>query len=445
MHASLLQQRVKATPLSVAMPASVHEEFPAGPLTPPDMPEGSPNGSTKDATSSLLTAIHVLSTERAALAHLERLYQTDGLAQENLVRAVDKIVWTIQNGGKLVFCGVGKSGKIARKIEATMNSLGIFSMFLHPTEALHGDLGVIRENDTLLLISFSGRTQELLLFLPHIPPTVPIIAITSHTHPSTCPLVSFQSPDMAISLPAPIHEDEESSFGLSAPTSSTTVALALGDALALATAQRLHNTPERGPAEVFKSFHPGGAIGAATAAAATAATTPMSMLSTSPLASTSSDYLQSRPSDDESQTQQKQDLISSRFVPLDEIPNVSGHEIRLLDILLAAVQHPDAKSWVSIAHSTSSTTSSTSLVTPRHLRSLTTGYNVDMVLSEISASGVSVSVPQEQFLCVPASSTLDEVRRLVSESYRASVIAGVDEANPEVILGVMEVEELWSD
>jgi len=250
---------------------------------------------------------------------------------------------------------------------------------------------------------------------------------------------------MAISLPAPIHEDEESSFGLSAPTSSTTVALALGDALALATAQRLHNTPERGPAEVFKSFHPGGAIGAATAAAATAATTPMSMLSTSPLASTSSDYLQSRPSDDESQTQQKQDLISSRFVPLDEIPNVSGHEIRLLDILLAAVQHPDAKSWVSIAHSTSSTTSSTSLVTPRHLRSLTTGYNVDMVLSEISASGVSVSVPQEQFLCVPASSTLDKVRRLVSESYRASVIAGVDEANPEVILGVMEVEELWSD
>lgn len=145
MHASLLQQRLKATPLSVAMPASVHEEFPAGPLTPPDMPEGSPNGSTKDATSSLLTAIHVLSTERAALAHLERLYQTDGLAQENLVRAVDKIVWTIQNGGKLVFCGVGKSGKIARKIEATMNSLGIFSMFLHPTEALHGDLGVIRE------------------------------------------------------------------------------------------------------------------------------------------------------------------------------------------------------------------------------------------------------------------------------------------------------------
>lgn len=249
---------------------------------------------------------------------------------------------------------------------------------------------------------------------------------------------------MAISLPAPIHEDEESSFGLSAPTSSTTVALALGDALALATAQRLHKSPDRGPAEVFKSFHPGGAIGAATAAAATAATTPMSMLSTSPLNSTSSDYLQSRPLDDGSQTQQKQDLISNRFVPFHKIPNVSGHGTRLLDILLTAVQNPDAKSWVSISHSTSST-ASTSLVIPRHLRSLTTTHNVDMTLSSISTSGISVSVPQDQFFCVPASSTLNEVRRLVSDNDQVSVIAGVDESNPDIILGVMEVEELWSD
>lgn len=247
---------------------------------------------------------------------------------------------------------------------------------------------------------------------------------------------------MAISLPAPIHEDEESSFGLSAPTSSTTVALALGDALALATAQRLHNSPDRGPAEVFKSFHPGGAIGAATAAAAAATTTPMSMLSTSPLTlTTSSDYLQARQSDDGSQKQQ--DLVSSRFIPLNKIPTVSGHEVRLLDILLAAVQDPDAKSWVSI----SSHSSTTSLILPRHLRSLTTSHNVDITISALSASGVFVSVPQEQFLCVPASSTLDEVRRLVSESNSdtITVIAGVDESNPDVILGVMDVEELWSD
>lgn len=148
MYASILHHRLKhsALPLSVAMPAAVHE-FPAGPLTPPDAAETAPNGSSvKDATlSSLVTAIHVISTERAALAHLEQLYQSDGLAQESLVRAVNQIVRTIQDGGKLVLCGVGKSGKIARKVEATMNSLGVYSIFLHPTEALHGDLGMVRE------------------------------------------------------------------------------------------------------------------------------------------------------------------------------------------------------------------------------------------------------------------------------------------------------------
>ena len=146
MYASLLQHRLKRSviPLSVAMPASVHDDFPAGPLTPPDGPDASSNP-PKESSYSLCTAIHVISTERAALAHLEQLYQTDPLAQENLVRSVNQIVRSIQDGGKLVLCGIGKSGKIARKIEATMNSLGIFSIFLHPSEALHGDLGVIRE------------------------------------------------------------------------------------------------------------------------------------------------------------------------------------------------------------------------------------------------------------------------------------------------------------
>lgn len=112
-------------------------------MTPPDpiplqLPPNSPS------SASVSAAIHVLSTERAALAHLEQLYQTDQSAQENLARAVDQIVRSIENGGKLVFCGVGKSGKIAQKLEATMNSVGVYSTFLHPTEALHGDLGMIR-------------------------------------------------------------------------------------------------------------------------------------------------------------------------------------------------------------------------------------------------------------------------------------------------------------
>lgn len=109
------------------------------PLTPPD----SSDPQTKDV-SSIVTAIHVIATERAALAHLEHIYQTDARAQQDLARAVDRITRSVREGGKLVVCGVGKSGKVGRKIEATMNSLGVYSAFLHPTEALHGDLGLVR-------------------------------------------------------------------------------------------------------------------------------------------------------------------------------------------------------------------------------------------------------------------------------------------------------------
>lgn len=110
------------------------------PLTPPN---SSDPPAPKDV-SSVVTAIHVISTERAALAHLEHIYQTDARAQHDLARAVDQIARSVREGGKLVVCGVGKSGKVGRKIEATMNSLGVYSAFLHPTEALHGDLGLVR-------------------------------------------------------------------------------------------------------------------------------------------------------------------------------------------------------------------------------------------------------------------------------------------------------------
>ena len=115
------------------------------PLTPPDPMDSPPTMVSKhNEPSAVDTALHVISTERAALAHLERLYQTDARAQQDLARAVDLIAQTVREAGKLVVCGVGKSGKIGRKIEATMNSLGIYSAFLHPTEALHGDLGLVR-------------------------------------------------------------------------------------------------------------------------------------------------------------------------------------------------------------------------------------------------------------------------------------------------------------
>ena len=128
----------------------------------------------------------------------------------------------------------------------------------------------------MLLISFSGRSPELLSLAPHIPPTVPVIALTSHTQPTECPLLYLHAHvGMGILLPAPIHEKEEISLGVGAPTSSTTVALCLGDALAIAVARRLHTAPGKSPADVFRSFHPGGAIGAA-AAGGTPLSTPLS-------------------------------------------------------------------------------------------------------------------------------------------------------------------------
>ncbi|KAL3443610.1 ubiE/COQ5 methyltransferase family-domain-containing protein [Aspergillus insuetus] len=426
-------------PLSAAMApssASLQDDFSRLPLTPPE-PADAVLPVPKDA-ASVSTAIHVISTERAALAHLERLYQTDQLAQDHLSRAVDQIARTIRNGNKLVCCGVGKSGKIAQKLEATMNSLGIYSTFLHPTEALHGDLGMIRPNDTLLLISFSGRTPELLLLLPHIPSTVTVIAITSHLHPSTCPLLSFHPSDMGILLPAPIHEDEETSIGVCAPTSSTTVALSLGDALAIATARRLHTSPGRGPAEVFKSYHPGGAIGAASTAS-----TPMSM-STVSFTSTPSDFLPVRRPfaggvQEEEFQHNSRPLITDLITPLDQIPTVvsSSGKARLLDVLLTAIQHPNAKSWVFVSPS--------EIIPPRQLRFLSQGSYIDMDISSLADLGAPYFVSRKDWLLIPDSCTIEDARRLVPSDSPVSVIGVTRGRNAAECIGVLEAEDLWGN
>ncbi|KAL4929077.1 ubiE/COQ5 methyltransferase family-domain-containing protein [Aspergillus undulatus] len=449
-----------------AMPtsgASIQGGFVGLPLTPPEPAHGVLPGPKDPASVS--TVIHVISTERAALAHLERLYQTDQLAQEHLSRAVDQIARTVRHGGKLVLCGVGKSGKISQKLEATMNSLGIYSTFLHPTEALHGDLGMVRPNDTLLLISFSGRTPELLLLLPHIPPTVRVIALTSHTHPSTCPLLSFQPSDMGILLPAPIHEDEETSMGVCAPTSSTTVALALGDALAIATARKLHITPGRGPAEVFKSHHPGGAIGAASTAS-----TPLSMsMSSASFTSNPSDYLpasvrqpiplssseqidaeieeyrRDRDRDqDEDQDQENPpppDSIANLInVKLDQIPTVStsttNNKMRLLDVLLTAIQHLNAKSWVFVSPDV--------LIAPSKLRFLSQGY-VDMDVFSLGDLGSPYLVPRDHWTFVTDELTIQEARGEFDPDPDGAnaVLAVVRGQDFEHVIGLLEIGDLF--
>ncbi|KAL7623251.1 hypothetical protein AAE478_006932 [Parahypoxylon ruwenzoriense] len=202
-------------------------------------------------------AIHVLSTEATALRSLTHLYKTDATAAQGFNAAVEAITRHKGERGKLVIIGVGKSGHIGKKLVATFNSLGVHATFLHPTEALHGDLGKIGKHDAVLFITFSGKTPELLTLLPHLDATLPVIVLSSHTRPDECELIC-RRPD-TILLPAPIHESEVVSFGVSAPTTSTTVALALGDALAVVTSHELHATVT----SVFAKNHPGGAIGEA--------------------------------------------------------------------------------------------------------------------------------------------------------------------------------------
>lgn len=115
------------------------------------------------------------------------------------------------------------------------------------------------QRDVILLITFSGRTPELAAVVPHFPSKVPLVAMTAHFMPATCP-VARHRPD-AIILPTPVHEPEEMSFGVSAPTTSTTIAMALGDALAVTVASLVNGQEGRSLREVFRSNHPGGAIG----------------------------------------------------------------------------------------------------------------------------------------------------------------------------------------
>lgn len=314
------------------------------------------------------------------------------------------------------------------------------------------------QNDTILMISFSGRTPELLSLLPHLPATVPVIALTSHTHPASCPLLALHAPlGMGILLPAPIHEDEESSFGVSAPTSSTTVALSLGDALAIATARKLHTATGKSPAEVFRSFHPGGAIGAASAA--TLLATPTSGMSARTFDSPTSSV--SLPWEDINSTQLIPPLTLQKtpeprliprdmMVPLEQIPIAKSSsdlvgDVRLLDILLTAIQNPNAKSWVFLSPS--------DIVPPRRIRSLLLpGGDMDMRISDVAAKDPSIPfiVPRSNWLLVSDSTPLTEIRCCLSEFRKKSspvTVVGVvkDVTDPNSCIGVIDAEELLGE
>jgi len=161
---------------------------------------------------------------------------------------LDAIHLILNTKGKLIVTGVGKSGLVGAKMAATFASTGTSSFFLHPTEALHGDLGMIDEGDTLLAISSSGESEELTKILPHIKRfEIPLIALTGNPNSS---LGKYADVYLNISV-----EKEACPLGI-APTASTTLTMALGDALAVALMKH-RGFKERD----FASFHPGGSLG----------------------------------------------------------------------------------------------------------------------------------------------------------------------------------------
>lgn len=150
--------------------------------------------------------------------------------------------------GKVVLSGVGKSGIVAQKIAATLNSIGTMAVFLHPCDALHGDLGIVHAADVGLILSNSGETDELIQMMPHLKHRqISTIAILGNLH-------STLAQQATVTLDASV--DREACPLNLAPTTSTTVALAIGDALAMSLMQLKHITPEE-----FAFNHPAGRLG----------------------------------------------------------------------------------------------------------------------------------------------------------------------------------------
>ncbi len=175
----------------------------------------------------------------------QTLLKAATLVDDVFERVVDMI---LKCKGKLIITGVGKSGLIGAKMAATFASTGTPSFFLHPTEALHGDLGMIDKNDVVIGISYSGESEELNSILPHIKRFgVPVIGMTKKRDSTL---------GRASNMIIEVYVEKEACPIDTAPTSSTTLTLALGDALAVC----LMRAKDFQKSD-FASFHPGGTLG----------------------------------------------------------------------------------------------------------------------------------------------------------------------------------------
>jgi arabinose-5-phosphate isomerase len=194
----------------------------------------------------LAAARRVLTTASEALISLADALDGDFTRAVGLMLAAHEH----QRPGRIIVSGMGKSGHVARKIAATFSSTGTPAYFVHPAEASHGDMGVIARQDVLLLLSWGGETAELSDLITYAKRNrIPIIAIGANPDSTL-----IKAADVALLLP---RAPEACPMGL-APTTSTTMMLSLGDALAVALMERKGFSPDQ-----YRDFHPGGSLGRA--------------------------------------------------------------------------------------------------------------------------------------------------------------------------------------
>ena len=189
--------------------------------------------------SALEVAARVLHDEAEAILKLIDRLDTSFEDAVNLIS---------HSSGRVILTGMGKSGHIAKKVSATMASTGTPSFFLHPAEGIHGDLGMVTAQDVIIAYSNSGETGEILNIIPSVKRIgAKMIAVVGNVNSTLA-----KNSDVVLYAGA---EKEADNLGL-APTSSTTAALALGDALAVTLMEKMHFT-----ADNFAVFHPGGSLG----------------------------------------------------------------------------------------------------------------------------------------------------------------------------------------
>jgi arabinose-5-phosphate isomerase len=178
----------------------------------------------------------------------ELAVRLEGPAREPFEHMASLLADASRNAHRTIVTGVGKSGLVARKVAATLASTGTPAHFLHPADALHGDIGVLTAGDVLLALSYSGETEELLRMLPVLPRFGVTLVSFCGCMTSTLASASRHTLDVSVAREACAHQ--------LAPTASSTAMLALGDALALDVSRRLNFQPHD-----FAELHPGGHLG----------------------------------------------------------------------------------------------------------------------------------------------------------------------------------------